>query len=230
MTDDTIISLRDISFRADGTRILSGITFDIRKGDFVAITGPNGGGKTTLLRIILKLLKPTSGSVEYFSGGVGVSNLHIGYLPQKNMVDSRFPITVDELVATGLLGTQRSLRARSSQLTAEMLRTVGLADRAGQVIGTLSGGQLQRALLGRALISRPPVIILDEPLSYVDKHFEHFIYDLLEKIRQQTTILLVSHEMTVISGMANRHFIIDHTLEECHSHSHNVRYDCDSSD
>lgn len=230
MTDDTIISLRDITFRADGTRILSGISFDVRKGDFIAITGPNGGGKTTLLRIILKLLRPSSGSVEYFCDGISVRNLHIGYLPQKNMVDSRFPITVDELVATGMLGSDKSMRDRSSQLTAEMLRTVGLADHAGQVIGTLSGGQLQRALLGRALISRPAVIVLDEPLSYVDKHFEHFIYDLLDRIRHDVTILLVSHEMSVISGMANRHFIIDHTLEECHSHHHSVHYDCDSSD
>lgn len=225
-----ILELHGISAGYDGKTVLRNVDFTIEEGDFIGIIGPNGGGKTTLLRIILKLLRPTSGSVEYFCDGISVRNLHIGYLPQKNMVDSRFPITVDELVATGLLGSDKSMRDRSSQLTAEMLRTVGLDDRAGQVIGTLSGGQLQRALLGRALISRPSVIVLDEPLSYVDKHFEHFIYDLLDRIRHDVTILLVSHEMSVISGMANRHFIIDHTLEECHSHHHSVHYDCDSSD
>ncbi|MDE6484887.1 MAG: ATP-binding cassette domain-containing protein [Duncaniella sp.] len=225
--DSTLITLSDISLRRDSRDILSDVNLTVNRGDFIAITGPNGGGKTTLLRILLRLISPTTGKVEYFSGGKGVKNLPIGYLPQKNMVDSRFPITVGELIASGLLGCDKSIRSQEKTLTAEMLSLVGLVDRAGQPIGTLSGGQLQRALLGRALISKPEILVLDEPLSYVDKQFEHYIYDLLDRLRHTTTIILVSHEMSVISGMATRHFIIDHTISECHSHHHSVHYDCD---
>lgn len=225
-TDDIIVSLRDISMIHDRREVLRDINFDIRKGDFIAITGPNGGGKTTLLRIILRLLRPTTGSVTYLHSGRAVKTLPIGYLPQKNMIDSRFPITVSEVVASGLMGER--LRDDSQEKAVdEMLHTVGLEQHASKTIGVLSGGQLQRALLGRALISRPGIIILDEPLSYIDKQFEAHLYSLIEDLSRTTTILLVSHEMSTISGMANRHLIIDHTLHECHSTHHHVHYDCD---
>lgn len=223
--EDVIISLRDISRRWDGKDILTDINFDVRRGDFIAITGPNGGGKTTLLRIILKLLKPSSGSVTYFSGGHPVEKLSIGYLPQKNMIDSRFPITVSEVVASGLTGVDID-KDRADALTGEILGLMGLAEHAGKSIGVLSGGQLQRALLGRAIISSPEVLVLDEPLSYVDKRFEQSIYELVDRLSSTTTILLVSHEMSTIAGMANRHLIIDHALHECHSPHHHVHYDC----
>ncbi len=223
--NETIISLHDISRRWDGRDILTDINFDVRKGDFIAITGPNGGGKTTLLRIILKLLKPSTGSVTYLSDGHPVDKLSIGYLPQKNMIDSRFPITVSEVVASGLIGSETD-KTQTEALTAETLELMGLSQHASKSIGVLSGGQLQRALLGRAIISHPEVLVLDEPLSYVDKQFEHSIYQLVDKLSSTTTILLVSHEMTTIAGMANRHLIIDHSLHECHSPHHYVHYDC----
>ena len=204
---DTIISLRHISKQWEGKSVLRDINFDVRRGDFIAITGPNGGGKTTLLRILLRLLKPTEGTVTYYRDGSPAKNLSIGYLPQKNMIDSRFPITVEEVIASGLL--------------------MGLESHSSHSIGNLSGGQLQRALLGRSIISRPKLLVLDEPLSYVDKRFEHYIYDLVAELAHTTTLLLVSHEMSTIAGMANRHLIIDHILTECHSSHHHVHYDCD---
>lgn len=223
---EIIISLRDISKRWDGKTVLDGINFDVRRGDFIAITGPNGGGKTTLLRIILRLLKPTEGSVTYYRDGRPTERLPIGYLPQKNMIDSHFPITVSEVIASGLIGAKAD-KGEMRQRVEETTRLMGLESHAQASIGNLSGGQLQRALLGRAIISRPGLLVLDEPLSYVDKRFEHYIYDLVAELSKTTTILLVSHEMSTIAGMANRHLIVDHTLTECHSAHHHVHYECE---
>lgn len=221
-----IISLREISKRWEKKVVLENINFDVRQGDFIAITGPNGGGKTTLLRILLRLLKPSSGTVTYLDNGIPVKNLSIGYLPQKNMIDSRFPISVREVIASGLIGDNISKDEMNSRIN-EVTELMGLTTHSENSIGNLSGGQLQRALLGRAIISRPKVLVLDEPLSYVDKKFEHYIYDLVAELSKTTTLLLVSHEMSTIAGMANRHLIIDHTLHECHSAHHHVHYDCD---
>lgn len=223
---DIIISLRNISKRWDKKTVLEDINFDVRRGDFIAITGPNGGGKTTLLRILLRLLKPTEGTVTYLAGGMPVKHLPIGYLPQKNMIDSRFPINVEEVIASGLISEKLPAEEVKARV-AEVTELMGLTAHASSSIGNLSGGQLQRALLGRAIISRPEVLVLDEPLSYVDKKFEHYIYDLVAELSKTTTLLLVSHEMSTIAGMANRHLIIDHSLHECHSPHHQVHYDCE---
>ena len=166
LQENDIITLRGVGLRRDGRTILENVDLSVAKGDFVAITGPNGGGKTTLLRIMLGLVKPTSGTVAV---GPGVT---IGYLPQKNMIDSHFPVSVTEVVASGLLA-DRTLSARErARRVDEALDTVELRSHADSPIGTLSGGQLQRALLGRAIISRPNLLVFDEPLSYIDKHFE----------------------------------------------------------
>lgn len=224
--NEIIISLRNISKRWEGKTALTDINFDVRQGDFIAITGPNGGGKTTLLRILLKLLKPTEGSVTYYRDGKPADKLSIGYLPQKNLIDSHFPIDVEEVIASGLIGENLPSNKVKSRVK-ETIGLMGLESHAKASIGNLSGGQLQRALLGRAIISRPKLLVLDEPLSYVDKRFEHYIYDLVAELAKTTTLLLVSHEMSTIAGMANRHLIIDHTLTECHSAHHHVHYDCD---
>lgn len=221
-----VIRLSDISLKRDNREILSHVSLDVDQGDFLAVTGPNGGGKTTLLRIILKLLQPTAGSVTYFSNGKTCRQLPIGYLPQKNMVDARFPITVKEVISSGLLGTGTQPAGEQRQRITEILQLVELQNHANKSIGNLSGGQLQRALLGRALISRPQILVLDEPLSYLDKHFEEHIYRIIADIAPSTTIILVSHEMSVISTMANRHIIVDHTLHECCAHRHFVPTDC----
>ncbi|MDE6098872.1 MAG: metal ABC transporter ATP-binding protein [Muribaculaceae bacterium] len=204
-------------------RILSDVNLDVCRGDFMAVTGPNGGGKTTLLRIMLKLLKPSSGKVVYaplLKAGT------IGYLPQKNMIDSHFPITVREVVASGLLGRDISSHDADEKVDT-MLHTVGLVSHSSNCIGQLSGGQLQRALLGRALISDPYLLVLDEPLSYIDKRFEQQLYDILADVARTTTIVLVSHDMTAIAGMAGRHIIVDNGIHECKASHHYVRSDCD---
>lgn len=217
---EKLIQLSGVSVCRGNRQILSDIDLSISSGEFLAITGPNGGGKTTLLRTILKLLKPTSGSVTYLSSGRPVDRLPIGYLPQKNMIDSRFPITVSEVIASGLLANPPVSESEKNRLVEQTISLVELDNRAEAPIGTLSGGQLQRTLLGRALISSPQILVLDEPLSYLDKHFEQHVYRILSQLTPTTTIILVSHEMSVISGMATRHLIVDRTLHTCHSSSH----------
>lgn len=225
-----VMKLTDVGMTFGNKKVLDGISLTFDRGDFVAMTGPNGGGKTTLLRIILKLLAPTAGKVEYLDAqGVENPRLTIGYLPQKTSVDSRFPITVRDVVRLGLMGSGCRREEEKRRVTA-MLEQLGLEEKASSPIGMISGGQLQRTLLGRALISEPEVIVLDEPLSYLDKYFEHKLYDMLREVKEQrplTTVLLVSHEMSEIAAMATRHIIIDHGLHICHSASHLVHYDCE---
>lgn len=228
VTTDAMIRLEEVGMRWDGRVALENVSFEINEGDFVAITGPNGGGKTTLLRIILKLLHPTAGSVSYYDNGAVTDRLDIGYLPQKNMIDSRFPIDVRQVISSGLLAVRSIDETERQARVDDMLGVVGLSELQHNSIGELSGGQLQRALLGRALISRPSVIVLDEPLSYIDKRFEDHIYEILSSLEKSTTILLVSHEITAIASMANRHLIVDRTVHECSAaHHYAARTPCD---
>ena len=221
-----MIELDHVWMQWDNRIALQDVSFSIDEGDFVAITGPNGGGKTTLLRIVLKLLKPTQGRVIYREQGREVKDLVVGYLPQKNMIDQRFPISVEEVISSGLL-SQKLDKTEVANQVAKIIDMVGLKEHAHRPIGNLSGGQLQRALLGRAIISQPRVLVLDEPLSYVDKRFVGRIYEIVSQLSRNTTILLVSHEMSKISTMANRHIIIDKQLHECSASHHYITTECE---
>lgn len=222
-----LLSLCDIVFKREDRVILSDVDLTVDHGDFIAVTGPNGGGKTTLLRLILRLLTPSSGRILYYDeeGRPGAQAPRFGYLPQKNSVDSHFPITVREVVASGLLSQKLDRRIADERVEAA-LQTVEMADLADRAIGRLSGGQLQRALFGRAIVSESPVLVLDEPLSYIDKLFEKHLYSILEDLAKRTTIILVSHEMSAIAAMANRHIIVDRTLHECTAAHHYSKSDC----
>ena len=227
---DVVIRLCDISMGWGGRKVLSDINLSVERGYFVAITGPNGGGKSTLLSIMLKLVRPQSGSVSYYAAdGSIVSRLHIGYLPQKNKIDSHFPITVRDVISSGLLGPYGKEIVDIDAAVDRTLETVGLTSHADMSIGSLSGGQLQRTLLGRAIISNPDILVLDEPLSYLDKHFEQRVYELLEELAPTTTIILVSHEMTAIAKMAKRHLIVDEGIHECCAR-HHFYHACDEED
>ena len=218
----SLLKIENLTFRREDRTVLDDVNLTIRRGDFVAITGPNGGGKTTLLRLLLGLLKPTTGTITY--GRIDGHRPSIGYLPQKNSVDSQFPISVFEVVSSGLLADKTMTRRQKEERVHEVLELIDLADYAHRPIGRLSGGQLQRALFGRAIISRPEILVLDEPLSYLDNYFEEKLYHIIDDLSRHTTILLVSHQMSTISRMANRHLLIDHTVSECHTpHCHNLR-------
>lgn len=216
-----LIGIDDISVRFDSKVILDHVSMNVETGDFMAITGPNGGGKTTLLRVMLRLLKPNSGNVTYYKEGMPVKRLRIGYLPQKSNIDTRFPISVEDTIKSGQITGLLHRRTREQDLEFErVVELCGVGDYLNRTVGALSGGQLQRTLLARALVSNPEVIVLDEPLSYVDKAFERQIYSMMEDLAKTHTIVLVSHEMSVISGMANRHIIVDRGVHECTSHHH----------
>lgn len=229
--ENKIIELKDVVIGYDQHIVLPGVNLKINKRDFIAITGPNGGGKTSLLRVILGLLKPKCGDVKFFENGKEVDKLNIGYLPQKNAIDHRFPITVEEVLGSGLLKKKiifnNKLTEEENSKVDEILAILGLADYRNSSIGNLSGGQLQRVLFGRSIIANPDVLVLDEPLSYVDKTFEGQFYKIVEDLAKKTTIILVSHEMTRIMQMANRHIIVDCGIEDCHAHKHYVKSECE---
>ncbi|CCY39109.1 putative uncharacterized protein [Tannerella sp. CAG:118] len=212
-----IIEVADVSLRYERLPVLTDIDLTVFKDDFLVITGPNGGGKTSLLRIILGLQLPSRGAVHFYREGQLAHNLNIGYLPQKNVIDSRFPITVSEVVFSGLSGSKKifsRFTEKEQEQVKKMLLLMGLAELRDRPIGQLSGGQLQRTLLGRALVSDPEILILDEPSSYVDKAFETRMYDLLGEVAKKATILLVSHELSRVTEIANRVVRINKTLEE----------------
>ena len=214
-----LINIDNIVAGYDNKIVLHDVSLDIWENDFLGIIGPNGGGKTTLLKIILGLLKPKSGSVRYFDGEKEVSSLKIGYLPQMNKIDKKFPISVREVVLSGLMAEKprfRDFTAEQKQRAEEVISQMGLQELAKRAIGDLSGGQLQRVVLGRSMVSRPKVLILDEPNSYVDKRFESHFYNLLEEISKESSIILVSHDIGTVLSMVKNIACINETL---HYHS-----------
>lgn len=204
-SNNIIVRLQDVSLSYGHTPVLQGVNLEIDARDFVVVTGANGGGKTTLLRVMLKLIAPTSGQVMYLDNGVEIDNLHIGYLPQKNAIDNRFPISVEEVVASGLYVVDKPMskveRMQQVRLTLQQLELEQLSHRH---IGELSGGQLQRALLARAIISRPRLLVLDEPLSYIDEVFAPRIYDILSQLSAHTAVVMVTHRPALVTRLATQ--------------------------
>ena len=215
LLENKIIAIENVWLSYTDKNILEDINLDIYQGDFLLITGPNGGGKTSLLRTILRLQSPTKGQITFFRQGEPVSSLDMGYLPQKNSIDSRFPITVEEVVASGLMGnTQKgNTKFDSKKEIDEMLDLMGITALRNKPIGVLSGGQLQRSLFGRALISKPEMLILDEPASYIDRQFGNRMVEILRDLSSNgTTIMMVSHEIEPFITLSNRNLYINHIL------------------
>ena len=193
-----LIHLENISAGYDKNIVLNNVNLKVLENDFIGIIGPNGGGKTTLLKVILNLLLPYSGSITKDP------TLKIGYLPQINSIDKQFPIMVKDVILSGRFSTNRWWKKPGKhQLTKvdELLEFIGLEHSRNSSIGELSGGQMQRVFLCRALISNPNLLILDEPNTYVDKSFEANLYNLLGELNDQMAILLVSHDVGTISSM-----------------------------
>lgn len=219
-----LIKLTDISAAYNKDIVLSKVNLTVNKGDFVGIIGPNGGGKTTLLKIILGLIKPVSGRIEY------AENLNIGYLPQQNDSDTLFPISVEDVVFSGLMGTGFStkqkpvnnfnkLKKKYSNDCEELLTKMQIADIRHKSLGELSGGQRQKTLLCRALISKPDLLLLDEPNTYIDKNSEFELYKYLDEMSDVSSFLLVSHD---IGSITNHIKTIACVNKELYYHESNI--------
>lgn len=201
MNNTCLIEVKNINASYDKKQVLRDVCLNIYEQDFLGIIGPNGGGKTTLLKLILGLKKYDSGSIRFCKPEV---HEKIGYMPQTNLIDRKFPILVSETIESGLIAEKKMSKKEKKSRVQEMIREMGLENIASKPIGDLSGGQLQRTLLARAVINEPALLILDEPSSYVDKKFESRFYELLQEINKNTAIVLVSHDIgTVISTVKN---------------------------
>ncbi len=191
-----LLSIQRARLGYPGTEVLSALDWEVRYGDRWLIVGPNGAGKTTLLKTLLGLTPLLGGDMQYYSPtGEAIHAPSIGYLPQINQIDRAFPISAREVIASGLQGCSLSRDGRHERI-AELLEAIDLESMGHLPIGALSGGQLQRILLARALASRPQLVVLDEPTSFLDRRYkEQFDELLLRLIPEEATILMVTHDM-----------------------------------
>ena len=215
-----IIQISELYAAYDEKTVLRNVNLSVYERDFLGIIGPNGGGKTTLIKNILGLHQPQKGKIRFYKEGKEVPEINMGYLPQYNNIDKKFPISVYEVILSGL-SKQKSIFRRYSneqhELVRQMIVRMGLEGMDKRAIGKLSGGQLQRALLGRALVSNPEVIILDEPNTYIDKRFEAKLYSLLEDINKERAIILVSHDIGTVLKNVKTIACVNETV---HYHPH----------
>jgi len=214
-----LLQLIKVSAGYDREVVLRDVDFAVHDHDFIGVIGPNGGGKTTLIKIILGLLKPLQGSIERFGE---VDGSFTGYLPQQSLIDRKFPITVTDIVLSGLMSEKSGFRryTHADKLKAlVLLDRMGIGDLASRTSMELSGGQLQRVFISRALISSPRLLILDEPNTYVDNRFESDLYELLGELNKTMAIMIVSHDVGTISYFVKTIACVNNYL---HYHQSNI--------
>ncbi len=243
MSPSPVIEIKDLSFSYAGLSVLDRISLAVPEQDFATVIGPNGGGKTTLLKIILGLLEPNEGTVRVFGRSPREARPRVSYMPQFATVDPLFPVSVLDVVLMGRLNKSRKTSPFTRTDRKEALRAldqVGLGDLRQRPFSALSGGQRQRVLIARAIASRPELLLLDEPVANLDQQVERRFYDLLIRLNEQMTILLVSHDLGFVSQFVksvicvNRRLIMHPTdqingrlISEIYGHEMRmVRHDC----
>lgn len=201
-----MIEIRNLSYAYKGQEVLTNVNLTVRRGDFIAVIGPNGGGKTTLVKLILGLLQPLKGSILVNGRKPGQGGAVIGYVPQQINHNLVFPATVLDIVLMGRHDPRRrwSLVGRENDRrhALEALRKMGMEEFAGRKISALSGGQRQRVLIARALVTQPELLILDEPTASIDTKGQTDFFNLLHELNKELTILVVSHDLLIISSYA----------------------------
>lgn len=212
-----VLSVRDLSISYNSIEALSGLSFEVGSGDYVGLVGPNGSGKSTLIKSILGLVKPSKGAITLFGQDASVSRpwSRIGYLPQKmNTFSPHFPSSVREVVALGLISRKtfpRRIVKSDDSTIRHMLELLNITDIANKLIGELSGGQLQRVFIARALINDPEFVILDEPTTALDPETRENFFSLLRDINRDrhVTIILVTHDIGTIGAYASKLLYLD---------------------
>ena len=215
-----IIETKNLSVSYGQTEALTNVSFTVEKGDFVGLAGPNGAGKTTLIKTILGLLPTSKGEIKLFGKTKEKFNDwgKIGYLPQKlSTINALFPATVDEVVTLGLLSQKkfpRRITANDQKRTSETLRELGIFDLKKRMLSELSGGQQQKVLLARALVSNPEILIFDEPSTALDPESRESFFQLLQKLNKKngTAVILITHDTGYIGQYANKLLYIDKSL------------------
>ena len=216
-----LVTLHDVSVHYDSFTALESVSLVIFEDDFLGIIGPNGGGKTTLVKAIVGAI-PHSGRIDFSEELRRGNSRLIGYMPQQTSFDTSFPISVVELVMSGLQserGFHSRYGAKERQRAIALLELAGISELADRQIGEISGGQLQRALLCRAIIIEPKLLILDEPTNFVDNRFENELYTLLRKLNERMAIVMVSHDVGTITSVVKSIVCVNRTV---HRHNSNV--------
>src|SRR6056297_3347543 len=203
MEDEKIIEVKDLYLSYNQVNVLENVQLTVYKGQFLAIIGPNGGGKTTLLKIILGLIEPDSGEVKIKGLDIKEGRKLIGYVPQISDFDKQFPINVKDVILMGRISDKQGFFHSYSQkdinFVEGIMKDLDILDFKDRQIGRLSGGQLQRVLIGRALAAEPEILLLDEPTASLDAEARGNIYSILKEINKDITILVVTHDITAIS-------------------------------
>ncbi len=200
MSDIAAIKFENVTFGYADVPVVEDVNFTIRKGEFISIVGPNGGGKTTLLKMILGLLKPDKGVIKILGNNPASMRKRIGYMPQSLQYDQQFPITVMDIVMMGRLGNRwggpYSKSDRSAALKA--MKTLGIENLARRSLSEISGGQRQRVLIARTLACEPEILLLDEPTANVDADVEKALYGFLQNLDGRLTVVMVSHDLAFV--------------------------------
>lgn len=209
-----VLVTQHLNFSYDKTEVLENINLTIQPGEFIGIFGPNGGGKTTFLKLLMGFLQPSQGTIHLFGKSPSEARLKIGYVPQSVRLDRAFPISVIDVVLMGRLSKLKwwgGWPKESRKKACQALDQVGLLHMAEAPFGTLSGGQAQRVLIARAIVGDPDLLLLDEPTASVDPLAEKEIHDLLTELSTQLTIFMVTHDLQSVLGLAKRLLCIHRT-------------------
>jgi zinc transport system ATP-binding protein len=196
-----LLEIKELTAGYGNKIVLKGVNFSVHENDFIGVIGPNGGGKTTLLKIILGLIEPVGGKVVFNEKLLRIKKT--GYLPQMSAGDNSFPVTVTDVVLSGLMigkSAVARITAEDRKKAAAVIEELGLRDIRRSTLNELSGGQLQRVFLGRAIIGSPALLLLDEPDNFVDMTFESDFYQKLHELNERMAILMVSHDVGTISS------------------------------